>query len=353
MDILEIPRYRLHNQRLSKTDFLKPADVVCWFGAMQAQDYAGAKWAVGQRTRDATESTIEQAFADGSILRTHILRPTWHFVAPTDIRWMQKLTAPRVKAVNAFMERRLELDAAIFRRSHAALAKALQGGKHLTRAELGSALKQAGLPPGNGQRLSYLMMRAELDCVICSGARRGKQITYALLEERVPPAKDLERDEALAELTLRYFTSHGPATIPDFAWWSGLTTVDVKRGLDMVRSHLTEETIDGRTYWFSASLPAGKDSGPTACLLPNYDEYGIAYRDHSLICDFSHESAFIFSNVIVVKGQIIGTWRRTLKKESVLIEFDTRKPLLKAESQAVVKAAKKYGKFLGLSAVLP
>jgi len=191
MKNMDLARLRLYNQRLSATDVRNPEDVVRWLGAVQAQDYGGAKWAVGQRTQTATDSMVEQEFAEGKILRTHILRPTWHFVAPEDIRWMLKLTSPRVHAANAYMYRRLELDGAIFRRSHAALEKALQGGKQLTRSELASLLRKPGIP-AEGLRLTYLMMRAELDGVICSGARRGKQFTYALLEERVPPVKALK-----------------------------------------------------------------------------------------------------------------------------------------------------------------
>jgi Winged helix DNA-binding domain len=202
----DIAYQRLHNQRISSTTFATPAEVVGWLGAVQSQDYAGAKWAVAQRTHSLTDAALDQAFAEGSILRTHVLRPTWHFVTPADIRWMLALSAPRVHQLNSSMYRKCELDDATFARSNAALANALQGRKQLTRSELATALAHVGIH-ADGFRLSYLMMYAELEGLICSGGRRGKQFTYALLEERVPQAQHLDNDQALAELVTRYFCS--------------------------------------------------------------------------------------------------------------------------------------------------
>src|SRR5262245_24524323 len=170
------------------------------------------------------DDSIDELFNEGKILRTHVMRPTWHFVMPEDIRWMLKLTAPRINAVSAYYFRKMELDQAVLARSNAAISKALRG-KHLTREELGQVLGRAKID-AKGLRLIYLMIRAELDAVICSGPLRGKQFTYALLDERVPKCRTLKRDEALAELTIRYFTSHGPALLRDFVWWSGLTITD-------------------------------------------------------------------------------------------------------------------------------
>ena len=250
----DIAHHRLYHQHLTANPFEKPADVVDWLVAVQAQDYFGAKWALGLRLRqDAHDADLDRAFNAGSILRTHVLRPTWHFVTPTDIRWLLALTAPRVLAVNAAMYRKLELDNATLKRGHKAMTKALHGGQHLTRDELRATLEKAGLAVGTGQRLAYMVMAAELDGLICSGPRRGKQFTYALLEERVPPVAPLQRDEALATLTRRYFASHGPATAQDFAKWSGLTSADAKRGLEMVGTQLQHETLNGAEYWFSSS----------------------------------------------------------------------------------------------------
>jgi len=353
---LDIIQRRLHNQLLSQTKFFRPSQVVAWLGAVQSQDYAGAKWAVAQRTNGLTDTAIEQAFDKGEILRTHVMRPTWHFVTPADIRWMLELTAPRVRAAMASMNHQLGLDTAIFKKSNAVLAKALRGNKHLTRSELGKILQKSGVPV-DGLRLGHLMGRAELDGVICSGARRGKQHTYALLEERAPQAKTLERDEALAELTKRYFRSHGPATLQDFVWWSGLTINDARKGTDFVKSQLAWETIDQQTYWFVPSARK-KKSHPTVHLLQNYDEYTVAYTDRTSIFDITHADKLdsrgniIFQYAIVFDGLVVGTWKRTIKKNEVVINVVLFTTLTNDQHQAIVAAAQGYGKFLELPVVL-
>ncbi len=356
MTPLNIARHRLYNQHLASTTFEKPSDVVGWLGAVQAQEYAGAKWAVAQRTKGITEAAIEQAFADGAILRTHLLRPTWHFVTPADIRWMLTLTAPRVNVVNAYYYRKLRLNDSVFAQSNAVLAKALQGGKQLMRSELASVLQQAGITrvTDDRLRLPYIMMRAELDGIICSGALRGKQHTYALLNERIPQAKTLERDEALAELARRYFTSHGPATLKDYIWWSGLLASEARAGLEMIKSQFAQEVVAGKTYWFPPNVPTPKEVSPTAHLLPAYDEYTIAYKDHSNVLDPQYLKQVISANgiVIIIDGHIVGTWKRTFKKDTVVIALSPFTALTKAENRAVVVAAQQYGAFLELPIVL-
>ncbi len=353
---LDILRQRLHNQLLSQTKFIQPSQVVAWLGAVQSQDYAGAKWALAQRTEGLTDAAIEQAFADGEILRTHVLRPTWHFVTPTDIRWMLELTAPRVRAAMAYMDRQLALDKDIFKKCNAALTKALQGGKQLTRSELAPILQKAGVSV-DGLRLGHLSGHAELDGIICSGARRGKQFTYALLEERAPQAKTLERDEALAELTKRYFRSHGPATLQDFVWWSGLTMADARNGIEAVKSELEYEIANDQTYWFSTSISV-KNPSPTAYLLPDFDEYTVGYTDRRAMFDISHtdkldsRGSILNQYAILIDGQAVGTWKRTIKKNEVIIELSPFNVLKKAENQAVITTTQGYGQFLGLPVVL-
>lgn len=353
MTRFDIARQRLRNQRLTEATLGKPGDVAGWLGAVQAQDYAGAKWALGLRLRGATDHVIEQAFTDGAILRTHLLRPTWHFVTPADIRWMLALTAPRVHAVNGHMYRKLELDSAIFKRSNAALAKALQGGQQLTRGELRGVLQKAGIATDGELRIGYLMMRAELDGIVCSGPRRGKQFTYALLDERAPQIKALDREEALAELARRYFMSRGPANVQDFVRWSGLTVTDAKSGLEAVKAQLRHEVVSGQAYWFPTSKPSTKDVSPTAHLLSIYDEYISGYKDRRAMIDEKHAAKLwamgnALSHIVVVDGQIIGTWKRTLKKDTVVIETNIFTRLTRAESRAVAAAVHQYGVFLGL-----
>ena len=348
---LDITRARLRNQCLSGGRLKRPEDVVRWLGAVQAQDYAGAKWALGLRMQRARDADIEAAFTDGRILRTHVMRPTWHFVAPEDIRWMLALTAPRVRAAMAPYNRRLELDANVFRRSQRAMVRALRGGRQLTRQELRVVLQRAGVHAEGVQRLALIVMQAELDAVICSGARRGKQFTYALLDERVPMVRARSRDDSLTELARRYFTSHGPAQLHDFAWWSGLSVADARAGLATVDSELTRETIDGRTYWFPLSVRT-LTSPRTAYLLPLFDEYLIAYKDRSAALDPSQwtqvASRDPFAAPVVVSGQVVGGWKRIHKRDSVGIALTPFAPLHKRDVAAITDAARAYTRFLGV-----
>ena len=327
-----------------------------WLVAVQAQDYAGAKWALGLRMRRATDEAVERAFTAGALLRTHVLRPTWHFVAPADIRWLLALTAPRVHAANAHMYRKMELDDAVFRRSHAALTRALQGGHQLTREELGVVHQNVGIATDQEFRLAYLMMRAELEGIVCSGARRGKQFTYALLDERVPPTRALEREEALAALAGRYFRSRGPATVRDFAKWSGLTVGDATCGLEAVKAELRREVFGERAYWSGAGKAPTQGRPPIAHLLSIYDEYISSYKDRSGIVDGRYAAKLramgnALNHVVLVDGQIVGSWRRAIGEHAVVVETSIFRPLKKPEKRAVVLAAERYGKFLGLPVV--
>ncbi len=340
---------RIQQQGLASHPFATPAEVVAWLGAVQAQEYPGGKWALGLRMQAASDHLLDQAFDDGAILRTHILRPTWHFVAPADIYWMQELTAPRVNAVNAYMYRQQKLDEALFGRSSVVIARALRGNRYLTRPELGAALAEAGIA-AEGIRLGCIIMRAELGALICSGPRRGKQFTYALVEERAPQARRIARDEALAELTLRYFTGHGPATARDFSWWSGLTLADVKTGLGMAATHLAQREIDGQAYWFAESIPAAGQPAPAALLLPTYDELFVGYDsfNKNRLGHLDTGNSNIFNASILLHGEVTGRWKRTFNKDSVSVEAAPFSHLESAAVGAIRQAAEEYGQFLGM-----
>ena len=335
--------------------FQGPDDVIRRLGAVQAQDYAGAKWALAMRMQGAGEAELDRALSDGVILRTHVLRPTWHFVTPADIRWMLELTAPRVHAASAYHYRRLGLDDALFAQSNAVLVKALEGGEQLTRSELASAIEHSGTITGLERRqwLVYLLMRAELDGVICSGGLRGKQHTYALLDERAPQSRRLERDVALATLTQRYFTGHGPATLKDYTSWSGLLATDAQHGIAMVGSGLEKNVVGGESYWSSTEAPTADIVSPAAHLLPAYDEYTVAYKDRNAILDprYAEPTRFGIGNVIAIDGVIAGTWRRTFEKGTVVVALTPFSVLTDAESTAVAGAIQAYGEFLGMPVV--
>jgi hypothetical protein len=346
---------RLYNQRLEGQKFTTPGEVVAWFGAVQAQEYALARWALGQRMVHGTDVQVEQAFADGAILRTHVMRPTWHFVTPDDIRWLLELTAPRVHIVNGYMYRQLELDKAVLKRADNLIGEMVAGGNYRTRAEIAAGLAEHDIDTSNGIRLGYLVHHAELERIVCSGPPRGKQHTYALLDERAPNARRLTRDEALAELTRRFFTSHGPATVKDFAWWSGLTVADVKAGLAMLGGDITSEVINGDSYYFTPSSPP-PDPPARGYLLPVYDEYTIAYKNHSSPLNPAYEKLAadpLFTSAFVYKGELIAMWRRTISKKTLIVEHMPFRPFSPEETAAFAAAAHQFGAFLNLPVLLP
>ena len=329
-----------------------PAAVVADLGAVQAQDYQGAKWALGLRTAGATDASVERAFDRGAILRTHVLRPTWHFVTPADLRWLLRLTGPRVSRAMGYYNRLLELTPAVFRRSHATIERALRGGRHLTRRELAAALGRANVGATHAQRLAHLVMQAELDGIVCSGPRRGKQFTYALIEERAPRGPALERDAALAELARRYFATRGPATPADFAWWSGLTLGDARRAVDLLGKALEREILDGVAV-FSIGTPRSIPfPSPAALLLPNYDEFFIGLKDRRAIGQrLAHVPAPLpgnaaFAHVLAIDGQLVGDWRRADEGRGARVRLRVLAPLARAEERAVEAAVRRYAAFL-------
>jgi hypothetical protein len=369
---------RLRNQRLTRPAARQPEELVSWLGAVQAQDFAGAKWALALRATGLTDAAVDRAFDDGRILRTHVLRPTWHFVAPADIRWMLALTAARVHSLSGFQYRQHDLDDKVFARAHAVMTRALEGGRHLTRAELQVALRKSRIE-SNNLRLGLLMMQAELSALICSGPRRGKQFTYALLDERVPPAPTLSREEALAALTMRYIASHGPVTVRDLSWWSGLNMREAKTGIDMVApasatgSGLERRELDGCTYWSIASTGGAAaararrrraDSAgraPVAVLSPNYDEYYIAYKDRHSLLQGSPWAATAppprglrpeFAHLLTLDGWLAGSWKRTMATRRAAIVVRPFRRLKKPERAAVDEAVARYGTFLNMPVAL-
>jgi len=353
MTEFDIARQRLGNQSITSAALDKPGDVVKNLGAIQAQDYLGALWAIGLRVKVATEKTIEQVICDRQIIRTWPMRGTLHFVAPDDVRWMLALMTPRVISNAARRHRQLELDAATFARSEALFAKALQGGRRLTRPEMLDVLEQDGIS-AQGQRGYHILWRAAQNGLICFGPRQGKQDTFVWLEDWLPEGKTFSRDEALAELAQRYFSGHGPATIQDFMWWSGLPAADARAGLEMVAAQLASEELGGQTYWFSPALSIPKHASPAVYLLPPFDEYLLGYRDRRAVLDPAHATKVVpgsngmFKPIIVVDGRVVGIWKRTLRKTKVLVSFDPFEPLSPTQMQAVAAAAEPYGRFLGL-----
>jgi winged helix DNA-binding protein len=349
---IRLPAQRLRQQRIGHNPFASAAETVRWFGAVQAQDYLGALWAIGLRTRGASETSIEQAISERKIVRTWPLRGTLHFVAAEDARWMLDLCGPRTLARNtARLKREYGIDSRVVASSRKVLSDALCGGNCLSRPELYRRLDDAGIATKASRGLHLLWWLAH-EGLICVGPRAGKQQTFALLEEWLPAVPPRSREESLAELARRYFTSHGPATVRDFAWWSGLTATEAATALEMVAKELAAQTIDEQIYW---RAPVDTTTRPArGCqLLPAYDEYTVAYQDRSAImtskvaarADSGHG---IFHPPIVIDGQVAGTWSRVLKKDTVAITCRLFVPLDRRQQQALGAAAQRYAKFLGV-----
>jgi hypothetical protein len=340
------------NQQIAQPKLARPHQVVQWLGAVQAQDYLGALWAVGLRMPSATEQTIEQALAERTIVRTWPMRGTIHFVAPADVRWMQELLTPRVVQRSKSRREQLGLDAKTLAASAEVIARALEGGRQLPRSTMYELLEQAGIDTGN-QRGLHILGQLAHDQLICFGARAGKQPTFALLHEWAPEARSKPRDEALAELAKRYFSGHGPATLQDFMWWSGLTATEGRAGLGAAAGQLGREQIGGQEYYFAQAQPTSPVSPREAFLLPPYDEFLVGYRDRSASLDPRHNALIVptsngvFSPIVVVGGRVVGTWRRVLKRDTVEMIFSPFASWDDDQIAAIKDAAEHYGRFVG------
>lgn len=349
MTLNDIARMRLANQQLAAGSFDRPEQLVAYMGAMQAQDYPMAKWAIGVRMPGHTDAAVEQAIDAGLIIRTHVMRPTWHLVAASDARWMMDLTGPRIRNMLNANNQRLGLTEAVLARCNKIIEALLADGAHLTRKEIMEVLNQHKIATDD-LRSSHIMYRAEVDGIVCSGRRKGKENTYAHFDQRLPHSAYQDRIDAVGELMKRYVASHGPVTLADFVWWSGLTMNDAKAGIEINRHLFQSEKVEGQTYWFAPMAYARSKS--SLLLLPAFDEYLVSYKDREASLPRQHFSSAItkngiFSPVIVAGGKVIGTWKRTLKKEVVLVEPAYFEGYDHPDAKALQKAAGALGRFLG------
>lgn len=355
MPATRIAHNRMLNQQIVNSSITTPKELLNHMGAMQAQEFNQAKWAVGQRLPNYTEKQVEESFNRGEILRTHLMRPTWHFVSPEDIYWLVGLSSKQIKSAMKARNRQLELTEEVFKTSQEVIIKALEGNRHLTRDELSEFLNAAGISTKE-QRLPHILMEAEIDRIICSGPMKGKKQTYALLEERVPNKIELTTDEALALLAKKYFTSHGPATIADFTWWSGLPVSQARKAVALNDNHLFSESINGETFWFAenhtiAPLP------DSAFLLPAFDEYLVSYKNREAAISADHHAKAVSNNgifwpILVVNGKISGLWKKTVKKDLLIVEIDHFRPHNKMEKAWIEKAAKTFEFYSGMKTEL-
>ena len=350
---LPIPGLRLLAQHIAGQKFESPRETVAAMGAMQAQDYQAALWAIGLRTNGATLGSVNQAIESAEVVRTWPMRGTLHFVAGADLRWMVGLMAPRAIAKAAARARGFEIDGEVISKTRTLLEKALHGSRRLTRAELYALLETGGVPSA-GQRGIHLIGRLAQEGVICLGPHRGKQPTFVLVDDWLPPAPKLEREEAVAELARRYFASHGPATVRDFAWWTGLTVTEARSGLDAVAADFEHQAVGKREYWFAP--PVAQPPAPALHLLPGFDEYILGYTDRAEILTAEHAKKLVPGNngmflaaMVSDDGSVLGTWRRAVGKTGLKLTPEPFGDFGNSEYRRFEAAGVGYARFLGLA----
>ena len=349
MILSDISKIRLRNQQIEFSISKTPKELVGWMGAMQAQDFLMLKWAVGLRVVNSTEASFEDSYNQGDIIRTHLLRPTWHLVAQEDVYWILHLTAPHILSAFNSNNKRLELTPDIFFKSNNLLEKIFSKGECLTREEIIPELNANSIRTDEN-RLSHLLMAAELDEIICSGPLKNGKLTYSLFSDRITTRTIYNRQEAIAELARRYFGSHSPASLKDFIWWSGLSITAARKGLESIKHNLNSEEINGETYWFTDN--SWTEQEVSVQLLPAFDEFLIAYRDRTATITQSDNKKAISENglfrpILVIDGQVTGLWKRTVKNHKVLIEIDLFQVVDDKTKSLIEVKAQQYADFLG------
>lgn len=353
MNVTDIVRMRLANQHLAGVFWNDPADVVRAFGAVQAQDYRGALWGIGLRTKAATEKQVEEAISRKKIVRTWPMRGTLHFVAPESVRWMLQYLTPRILKRAAKRHRDLEIDDRVIALCRGLLLKHLEGGKSLTRSRIYHLFESSGISAA-GQRGIHILWKLAQQGLICFGPHDIRQPTFVLLDEWLPEKTNVNYEAAIATLARSYFSSHGPATVADFAWWAGLTLREAKAAVEDCKPSLESANVETRSYWFSETIAPNKKASTCAHFLPAYDEYLVAYADRTAATGrlkFTGRDNPIFSPTIIYNGKVIGTWKRAIQKQ-VHISPLPFSPLSRSEQEALAGAGRRYGYFVGSSVMI-
>lgn len=345
-----IENIRMHSQQLASPKFEDPKGLVSWMGAIQAQDYPMSKWAVGARLQSGSLQAVDEALKRGEILRTHVLRPTWHFVAAEDIRWMLKLSGQRIKSayVSSAKGHQLDITDKQYGQFNDLIVRILEGNKSLTKQEIEAEVNQQGIKTVE-PLIRRLISNSEIEGVVCSGVDKGNKQTYALLDERAPKVAEIHKEEALARLASRYFQSHSPASLADFAWWSGLSLTEARQAVGLIKSELITDSDNLFAHESYKEIAPLKND--IIHLLPSFDEYLISYKDRTAVLDLEHHpKAFnrfgTFYPVILHNGKIVGNWNKTVKKSQVVIETSFFDPKHQISRELIERAENRYKSFL-------
>lgn len=350
MNSTDILGIRLYNQLLAENRLKEPEEVVSYMGAMQSQASEMAKWGIGNRLEGATYQRVTEALDAGRIIRTHILRPTWHFVSAEDIHWMIPLSTPRLKPVFLSYAKMIGIDEASMPRRSVQVINTLEKQGHLTKQEIDEQLKNEGIEIDE-RELSIILSQAEIEGIVCNGVAKGIKHTYALLEERVPKTRSFDKEEALATLAYKFFSSHGPATLQDFIWWSGLLITEARSALEMVKEQFVSETLNGREFWMKNDIRMPEKGKDSVLLLPPFDEFVVSYKDRSELIEDEHYGKVmtkngLFSPTIMLNGRIIGSWKKVTKKKMPEVEISFFKKTSQKTERLVQAAIQEYLRFL-------
>jgi hypothetical protein len=356
MTLNEISEVRLISQKVASAEFKTPEEIVSWMGAIQAQDYSMAKWAIGVRLPDTTDKKVEAAIDKGEILRIHVLRPTWHFIPADDIYWMLELSRTKIKSSFRSRDKELELTETVIVKTQSILEKILSNVSGLTREEISAEFTRAGIRT-DANRLSHILIHSELIGLVCSGPIKEKKLTYSLLHKRIPAKKDIPRDEALARLAGKYFRSRCPATLEDFIWWSNLSATDARNAVESVKNDFFSETIGSSKYWLPYSFSYKVMKKTSVHLLPAYDEFLIAYKDRkSSLSPINNKKTVsvngIFYPLIVVNGQVRGLWKRLTQKNKIIVSLDFFQPSDKFINNLIAEKLNAFGRFTGRETIV-
>jgi hypothetical protein len=356
MTAKDITYLRLINQQIAAQKFKTVKKLVGYMGALQAQDYAMGKLAIGLRLKNITDKPVEKAINHGEIIRTHALRGTWHFVAAEDLWWMLNLSADKIKKQLRTRHKQLELNEKDFSRSFGIISNMMKGGKHITREEIVLRLEKEKFNITEN-RTSFILLQAELEGIICKGKIVNNNHAYTLMDYWIPAKKELTREEAIAKLALKYFSSHGPATVQDFVWWSGLTLTEAKAALNNIKQHLTSLGVASHTYWLTSQTHIPSNHPDSVYLLPAFDEFIISYTDRSAALAAQHLKKVISSNgifwpVVVINGQVTGIWKRSFTKDKIAIEMGYFKPHNKIIKKQIEQSVNVIENFTGKKILL-
>jgi hypothetical protein len=346
----DVLRARLATQRLSGPAAASPVQVVRELLCVQAQDAPLAQAMIALRCQ-AGEADVRAAIGRGEIVRTHVLRPTWHYVAADDLRWLLALTSPKVESGMAARHRQLGLDEPLIVRGLDAIANALAGHSYADRRHLGTILADAGVltagQPLFGQQVGHLLMLAELRALICSAPSALAAHRYALVDEVVPVTADRDRGQAIDEIVGRFVAGHGPVALSDLVRWAKVTLAEARTAVDRLAAQVRTIDVGGQQLWYSPAAVLPETRNQDAWLLSTFDEAFLSYRTLPWPRSATHPAgsdpyrfAEVGGGVVIHRLTDVGAWKRTRRRGLAELSLDVDPRLSGSARQAIDRASR-------------